>query len=167
LPAASADQSAQLKIAAEGKVVKNRPHLDVRVGTGLVGEERLAALEAEWARLVALGAVRVRLLPADDRGHRTRSDEMYKNLAAIGANIRWPPMEWDIGRGQRRRLPRKMRRSRPRIIVKIAISKPTRPGHGNRRPTSSTSYTSSQLASAASNVASAAKPPRGRCPPYR
>ena len=49
----------------EGKVVKNRVHLDVRVGTGLVGEERLAALEAESARLVALGAVRVRLLPAD------------------------------------------------------------------------------------------------------
>src|SRR6202007_1418245 len=50
----------------EGKVVKNRVHLDVRVGTGLVGEERLATLEAECARLVALGAVRVRLLPADD-----------------------------------------------------------------------------------------------------
>ena len=49
----------------EGKVVKNRLHLDVRVGTGLVGEERLAALEAECARLVALGAVRERLLPAD------------------------------------------------------------------------------------------------------
>jgi hypothetical protein len=50
----------------EGKVVKNRVHLDVRVGTGLVGDERLAALEAECARLVALGATRVRLLPADD-----------------------------------------------------------------------------------------------------
>src|SRR5579872_4542496 len=50
----------------EGKVVKNRVHLDVRVGTGLVGDERLATLEAECARLVALGAVRVRLLPADD-----------------------------------------------------------------------------------------------------
>lgn len=49
----------------EGKVVKNRVHLDVRVGTGLVGEERLATLEAECARLVALGAVRVRLLRAD------------------------------------------------------------------------------------------------------
>ena len=49
----------------EGKVVKNRVHLDVRVGTGLVGEERLATLEAECARLVALGAVRVRLLTAD------------------------------------------------------------------------------------------------------
>jgi catechol 2,3-dioxygenase-like lactoylglutathione lyase family enzyme len=50
----------------EGKVVKNRLHLDVRVGTGLVGQERLAALEAECARLVELGAVRGRLLLADD-----------------------------------------------------------------------------------------------------
>jgi hypothetical protein len=50
----------------EGKVVKNRVHLDVRVGTGLVGEERLAALEAECARLVALGAVRGQLLLADE-----------------------------------------------------------------------------------------------------
>ncbi|MGW7486293.1 VOC family protein [Streptomyces sp. NPDC054786] len=40
----------------------HRLHLDVRVGTGLVSEERLAALEAECARLVPLGAVRVRLL---------------------------------------------------------------------------------------------------------
>lgn len=50
----------------EGKTVKNRVHLDVRVGTGLRGDERLAALEAECARLLPLGAVRVRLLPADD-----------------------------------------------------------------------------------------------------
>jgi hypothetical protein len=50
----------------EGKVVKNRVHLDVRAGTGLVGEERLAVLEAECARLVALGAQRVRLLEADE-----------------------------------------------------------------------------------------------------
>jgi hypothetical protein len=50
----------------EDKVVKNRVHLDVRVATGLVGAERLAVLEAECARLVALGAVRVRLLPADE-----------------------------------------------------------------------------------------------------
>jgi pimeloyl-ACP methyl ester carboxylesterase len=46
----------------EGKTVKNRVHLDVSVGTGLAGEERLAALEAEGARLVALGAARVRPL---------------------------------------------------------------------------------------------------------
>jgi hypothetical protein len=50
----------------EGKVVKNRVHLDVRVGTGLVGEQRLATLEAECSRLLPLGAVRVRLLLADD-----------------------------------------------------------------------------------------------------
>ena len=55
-----------LRQLEQSKVVKNRLHLDVRVGTGLVGEERLAALEAECARLAALGAVRVRLLPADD-----------------------------------------------------------------------------------------------------
>ncbi len=50
----------------EGKVVKNRVHLDVRAGTGLVGDERLAVLEAECARLVALGAVRGQLLLADE-----------------------------------------------------------------------------------------------------
>jgi hypothetical protein len=50
----------------EGKVVKNRVHLDVRVGTGLVGEERLAALEAECARLEALGAKRLWLQKADE-----------------------------------------------------------------------------------------------------
>ncbi|GGZ28007.1 hypothetical protein GCM10010387_21760 [Streptomyces inusitatus] len=46
----------------EGKVVKNRVHLDVRVGTGLIGKERLATLEAECTRLLPLGAVRQRLL---------------------------------------------------------------------------------------------------------
>ncbi|MEZ3177893.1 VOC family protein [Streptomyces pimonensis] len=50
----------------EGKVVKNRVHLDVRAGTGLVGEERLATLEAECARLAALGAVHERTLYADE-----------------------------------------------------------------------------------------------------
>ncbi|MFC8534237.1 VOC family protein [Streptomyces sp. NPDC057249] len=50
----------------EGKAAKNRVHLDVRVGTGLKGEERLAALEAECARLLPLGAVRGRLLLADE-----------------------------------------------------------------------------------------------------
>jgi hypothetical protein len=38
---------------------------DVRVGTGLVGDERLQVLEAECARLVAVGATRLRLLLAD------------------------------------------------------------------------------------------------------
>jgi Glyoxalase-like domain len=44
----------------EDKVAKNRVHLDVRAAPGLQGEERMAALEAECDRLVALGATRVR-----------------------------------------------------------------------------------------------------------
>ena len=50
----------------EGKVVKNRVHLDVRVGTGLVGAERMAVLEAERDRLIALGATQFQILPADE-----------------------------------------------------------------------------------------------------
>lgn len=49
----------------EGKLVKNRVHLDVRVASGLTGDARVAALESEAARLVALGASRVMLLQAD------------------------------------------------------------------------------------------------------
>jgi hypothetical protein len=44
----------------EDKVVKNRLHLDVRAAPGLRGDERMAALEAECDRLVALGAERLR-----------------------------------------------------------------------------------------------------------
>jgi hypothetical protein len=44
----------------EDKVAKNRVHLDVRAAPGLQGEERMAALEAECARLVALGATKLR-----------------------------------------------------------------------------------------------------------
>jgi catechol 2,3-dioxygenase-like lactoylglutathione lyase family enzyme len=44
----------------EDKVVKNRVHVDVRAAPGLQGEERMAALEAECDRLVALGAKRLR-----------------------------------------------------------------------------------------------------------
>ncbi|WP_425953672.1 VOC family protein [Xylanimonas sp. McL0601] len=50
----------------EGKVVKNRVHLDVRAGTGLVGAERLATLQAECERLLALGATHVLTQVADD-----------------------------------------------------------------------------------------------------
>ncbi|MEU3045194.1 VOC family protein [Streptomyces sp. NPDC006984] len=50
----------------EGKTAKNRVHLDVRAGIGLVGQERLATLEAECARLLALGAVHVRTMVADE-----------------------------------------------------------------------------------------------------
>lgn len=49
----------------EGRVVKNRVHLDIRVGSGLVGEERLAVLKAEAERLTALGASVVQVLEAD------------------------------------------------------------------------------------------------------
>jgi hypothetical protein len=44
----------------EGKTAKNRVHLDVRSAPGLEGDERMAALEEECARLVALGAERTR-----------------------------------------------------------------------------------------------------------
>ena len=44
----------------EDKVAKNRVHLDVRAAPGLQGEERMAALESECDRLVALGAVPMR-----------------------------------------------------------------------------------------------------------
>ncbi|MGW4065280.1 VOC family protein [Amycolatopsis sp. NPDC004747] len=64
----------------EGKVVKNRVHLDVRVGTGLVGEERLAALEAECARLEKLGAVRGQLLLADEE------NESCQNMQDVEGN---------------------------------------------------------------------------------
>lgn len=43
----------------EGKTVKNRVHLDVRSAPGLEGDDRLAALEAEAARLAPLGATKV------------------------------------------------------------------------------------------------------------
>ncbi|MCP9951521.1 MULTISPECIES: VOC family protein [Actinomadura] len=43
----------------EGKRAKNRVHLDVRAAPGLEGDARMAALEAEAARLVALGATRL------------------------------------------------------------------------------------------------------------
>lgn len=44
----------------EDKTAKNRVHLDVRAAPGLQGAERMAALEAECQRLIALGANQVR-----------------------------------------------------------------------------------------------------------
>ena len=44
----------------EGKVAKNRVHLDVRAAPGLEGDDRMTALEVECDRLVRLGATRVR-----------------------------------------------------------------------------------------------------------
>lgn len=61
----------------EGKVSKNRVHLDVRAAPGLTGTERMAALEAECQRLVALGASRLhRMEPAPpmSAGHIVMAD---------------------------------------------------------------------------------------------
>lgn len=43
----------------EAKAGKNRVHLDVRAAPGLEGDDRMATLEAECERLVALGARRL------------------------------------------------------------------------------------------------------------
>ncbi|MDX6327140.1 MAG: hypothetical protein QOK15_3494 [Nocardioidaceae bacterium] len=60
----------------EGKSVKNRVHLDVRAATGLVGEQRMAALEAECRRLVGLGARRLQRFEPDamSAGHVVMQD---------------------------------------------------------------------------------------------
>ena len=52
----------------EGKVAKNRVHLDVRAAPSLMGDARMAALEAECERLVALGGERVQLHEPDQMG---------------------------------------------------------------------------------------------------
>ena len=51
----------------EGKAVKNRVHLDIRVAPGLVADERMQALEAEASRLEALGATRAYRVEPDGR----------------------------------------------------------------------------------------------------
>jgi Glyoxalase-like domain len=61
----------------EGKVAKNRIHLDVRVAPGLAEDERMAALETECERLVSLGATRVRRYepePPMSAGHIVMTD---------------------------------------------------------------------------------------------
>ncbi|HEX2903968.1 MAG TPA: VOC family protein [Jatrophihabitans sp.] len=49
----------------EGKTAKNRVHLDLRAAAGVPAEQRIVALEAECARLQALGAVVVQRLGPD------------------------------------------------------------------------------------------------------
>ncbi|UZJ26826.1 VOC family protein (plasmid) [Rhodococcus antarcticus] len=51
----------------EGKSVKNRLHLDVRIAPGAAGDVRMAALEAEATRLSGRGALRVRRVDPDGR----------------------------------------------------------------------------------------------------
>ncbi|MFF1529377.1 VOC family protein [Cellulomonas sp. NPDC058312] len=61
----------------EGKSAKNRVHLDVRAAPGLQGADRMAALEAECDRLVALGATRLQRhepAPPMTSGHIVMAD---------------------------------------------------------------------------------------------
>jgi hypothetical protein len=61
----------------ESKAAKNRLHLDVRAAPGLEGDERMAALEVECERLVALGATRLQRYdpaPPMDAGHIVMAD---------------------------------------------------------------------------------------------
>ena len=61
----------------EDKVAKNRVHLDVRAAPALTGEDRMAALESECERLVALGATRLRRYepaPPMSAGHIVMAD---------------------------------------------------------------------------------------------
>jgi len=61
----------------EGKSAKNRVHLDVRAAPGLLGDERMAALEKEADRLTALGATRLHRhepQPPADAGHIVLAD---------------------------------------------------------------------------------------------
>ncbi len=61
----------------EAKLAKNRVHLDVRAAPGLQGDERMAALEAECERLVALGARRIQRhepAPPMSAGHIVMAD---------------------------------------------------------------------------------------------
>ncbi len=52
----------------EGKVAKNRVHLDVRAAPGLDGDERMAALEDKCSALLALGATRLYRRESDGFG---------------------------------------------------------------------------------------------------
>lgn len=54
----------------EDKVAKNRVHIDIRAAPGLQGDDRMAVLEAECDRLVALGGKRMRRVePAPPLSH--------------------------------------------------------------------------------------------------
>lgn len=61
----------------EDKVAKNRVHLDVRAAPGHDGDARMAALEAECERLIALGASRLQRhepRPPLEAGHIVLAD---------------------------------------------------------------------------------------------
>lgn len=61
----------------ESKAVKNRLHLDVRAAPGLEGDQRMAELETEAARLIDLGARRLQRVephPPMGAGHIVMQD---------------------------------------------------------------------------------------------
>ena len=58
LPVEGAGPRVFFQRVPEGKVVKNRVHLDVRSAPGLEGDDRMGALEIEAGRLESLGATR-------------------------------------------------------------------------------------------------------------
>ena len=61
----------------EGKNAKNRVHLDIRAAPGTTGDARMAALEQEAERLVALGARRLERhdpIPPMSAGHIVMAD---------------------------------------------------------------------------------------------
>ena len=61
----------------EGKVAKNRVHLDVRAAPGLEGEQRMLRLEEVAAELTALGARQLDRFephPPTDAGHLVMAD---------------------------------------------------------------------------------------------
>ncbi len=60
----------------EGKIAKNRVHLDLRAAPGLEGEARLSALEARAGELVAAGATRISRVAPDQfgKGHIVMQD---------------------------------------------------------------------------------------------
>jgi catechol 2,3-dioxygenase-like lactoylglutathione lyase family enzyme len=65
------------QLVPEDKVAKNRVHLDVRVAPGAHDDDRMAALDAESERLVALGATRLRRYdpaPPLSAGHIVMAD---------------------------------------------------------------------------------------------
>ena len=92
----------------EGKTAKNRLHLDVRAAPGLQGDERMAALEAECDRLVALGgepAAAPRARAADER--RLHRDERPRGQRVL------PRLRTDRA-GRTPRTPQLADASRPR-----------------------------------------------------
>ena len=68
----------------EDKVAKNRLHMDVRAAPGLSGDDRMAALERECDRLVALGATR-----RGDRARRRHARRPHRDDGPRATSSAW------------------------------------------------------------------------------